>query len=687
MSKRAAGAVRRMLNFAVDAEGEPVALTLQTLMQTGFMAGGKGSGKTTALKRLFEAAYDAGAQCGALATLGKWWSLRISASGKRRGLANVYVFGGKYGDVQVTRESGRAIARAVHSKRIHYIIDVEQMRKDDRQVLMADFLEELMLLRKRDDTKESAVLFLDEMQNIAPQKGRGENAERLKEVTCDFARECRNFGMGMWGSAQRVANVEKDYIGLVDALIVMRITWSGDRDVVKKWVDEKGASRDEDDFTWVKKLRRLEKGQAYLHVPEQDIFQRVQVLMIHTFDATKTAVVGEKIAKVGQLSKLDVKRLGSELATVVAESEANDPVVLRAKVAELEKALRTRVEKGIADAAMKVAKPVKPNKQSERAIKRALRRLERHTKAFAKLFERFEKTVHLVDRERDRMAQAQQVVSTELNNTRAALGLKVPPHVNAPPLSELAKIAQAKFDAKTGRVKTIQESLEQRADETRTEWKNRTFGVHYSNADVKATYNVMKSGRQASTPDLANVPRDAQTRIVKMDAPEGLKVGAKVTFETEKVSIVGKQKVMLAVLANGSLTKRELAGAVAQARGGTFDAYVSRLKAWGYIVGSGDMLTLTQQGIDYVNANGGSLSMTADAILTRNKSFIVGKMNAMVAFVRDAGPCTKKQLLEGVGQAEGGTADAYVSRLVAREIFQKVGDYVRWSPMMQRGRA
>src|SRR5687767_13533366 len=95
------------LKFARDTEGDWIDLPLAMLMQTIFFGGYKGSGKTTSMKKLYEAAHEAGAQCVSVAPLGKWWSLRISKNGKGRGLKGVVVFGGEYGDVPVAPGSGR----------------------------------------------------------------------------------------------------------------------------------------------------------------------------------------------------------------------------------------------------------------------------------------------------------------------------------------------------------------------------------------------------------------------------------------------------------------------------------------------------------------------------------------------------------------------------------------------------
>lgn len=358
------------LKFAQYANGELLKLPLSMLMQTIFLGGNKGAGKTSAMKRLFEAAHAGGAQCGVIAPLGRWWSLRIAKNGKGRGLRDVFVFGGKHGDVEVTATSGRAVARTVVTKRIHFVLDVELMRKTDRAQFIGDFLEELWQLKKEEDASHPMVLFIDEAQVVAPQKSTSKEVERMREFAADLCREGRNHGIGMVLGAQRSANVDKDLLALVEMLIVMRTIHHLDRKVYQLWVDEKG-DKDDDEGAWLKRLRRLEKGQAYLYAPELNVFERVDILLPDTYDATKTATLGARVAKVGKLSKLDVRKLGEELTKVVEAAEANDPAKLQQQIYDLNRQLAAQT------AAVEKRKPAKAPKVD----KRALKRLEKAAKA------------------------------------------------------------------------------------------------------------------------------------------------------------------------------------------------------------------------------------------------------------------------------------------------------------------
>lgn len=437
---------KTMLKFAKDTEGDWVALPLSMLMQTVFFGGYKGSGKTTAMKKLFEAAHEGGAQCVSIAPLGKWYSLRIAKNGKGRGLRGVVVFGGEYGDVPILPGSGRILARAVHTKKLHAVLDVELMRKDDRAEFLADFFEELMMLRKK-GRHGSMVVFLDETQAVAPQMSTSKPIARLRALLGDFARECRNFGCGLIMSAQRSASVDKELIALCDMLIVMRTIHNLDRKAYEKWIDEKGGE-DDDSFAWLRKLKKLTKGEAYLYAPEEGLFQRVRVEMIKTYDATATATIGARVARVGRLKALDVKRLSAELTVMVEKMAAEDPATLKAKIKELEMKLAARaISKVVTGAIIGAVSATKPNKKAERSVKASRKNLERYLAKLNKHTAAFAKIMVTLDKERDRMAQAQQVIASELANTRRALGLAEAPkpvtyvtHVNGEKLPTPKKV-------------------------------------------------------------------------------------------------------------------------------------------------------------------------------------------------------------------------------------------------------
>lgn len=583
-----------LLKFAEQLDGEMLELPLSMLMQTIFLGGNKGSGKTSAMKRLYEAAHEAGAQCIAIAPLGKWWSLRIAKNGRGRGLRGVIIFGGRFGDVPITPGAGRVIARTIVQKKLHAVLDVEMMRKNERAVFLAEFMDELIMLKKGEDSPSPLVLFVDEAQAIAPQKSTSKEVERLRELMADFARECRNYGAGLVLSAQRSANVDKDLLALVEFLIVMRTVHHLDRKVYQLWVDEKG-SGDEDDGAWLRKLRRLTKGEAYAYAPELNVFVRVKILMPKTYDATKTATIGAKVTHVGRLSKLDVKKLSADLTKLVEDASANDPTVLRAEIQKLKVQL----------AAKQPSVTATKYEQKPLYKKSDARRLEKLAKSIRV---DMHKTEHFIRKLHDIMAVAEKSREA-LKNAAVALdvhqklpvrhdpiNLKVGPPVE---ILSVPKPSGAPVRGTVRAVGIVTEKPSANGVPINSTMKQMLAALKYLAVDKdglatlvgKATSGTFDTyvSRLKSGGYIATI--DGSGALMLTD--KGKSLVGDLTIDLKPSAVVGRHslinstmKHMIDVIeASPGISKSEIAKRIQREESGTFDTYISRLKSRGFIVG------------------------------------------------------------------------------------------------------
>lgn len=282
-----------------------VRLPIDALMQPIALLGNRGGGKTYCGQSIFELAYDAGVQCIAIDVVGKWWALRMGKSGKAKGgLAGVYIFGGKHADFPITVDRGAFVARVIVENRIHAVLDLSLMRKADRRRFLVDFAEELFLLKKQEDAPQPCVLFLEEAHAVLPQK-------------------------------QRPATVNKNALALIEILIVLRITYKIDRDVIEDWVVQKGA----DQVKLGEDLPFLKAGHGYLYAPIYDLFSKVTINPKRTYDASRTAKIGEAQRVIGKLTPVDVAKVREAMAEVVASVDAKDPKKLLQRCLAAEKKL------------------------------------------------------------------------------------------------------------------------------------------------------------------------------------------------------------------------------------------------------------------------------------------------------------------------------------------------------------
>jgi len=301
--------------------------------------GRKGGGKTNTGGVLFEQMHTIGAQCVALDPVGNWWGLRLSASGKRKGL-DIPVFGGAHGDKPITPTSGRLLAQLVVDRKVSCVIDLMTFKPEQRRLFAADFAEELFELKK---TRRTPLhLFVEEARKFIPQVSKSKLDLRMADAFDDIVRLGRNYGLGVSLLDQRPQSVNKEVLSQTEILIVHQLTETHGRKAIEDWVRSKSTKGAEQ----LADLDQLEVGEAFVWSPGLlRTFARVRVQKKQTYDASATPELGggqEDIAP-RPLSQADLDRLEEAMKTVVDEAAATDPTKLRqevqrlrAKVAELE---------------------------------------------------------------------------------------------------------------------------------------------------------------------------------------------------------------------------------------------------------------------------------------------------------------------------------------------------------------
>lgn len=392
----------------------------------------------------------------------------------------------------------------------------------------------------------------------------------------------------------------------------MRTIHHLDRKVYASWVDEKSGDDDEDG-AWLKRLRRLEKGQAYLYAPELNLFERVNVLLPDTYDATKTAVLGERVAKIGKLSKLDVKRLGEELSAVVAESEASDPVKLRARVAELERQLgiaKTRIE-GEHAAFWSTNDALKKAETAPRVDKRALKKIEKVAEIAQKSGRVFlDLMPQWVDASNKLLEAALVLKGQQGVSIKPGYSIGVAPDSAAPvrvrlqekrngtnghdprdvPFSRAAPSDPVALQPQpiVGKMRTMLEVLA--AGPLHRSELHTAVGMS-AGGSFRAYLGRLKTASLVDENDegrLQILSAATVDKVADMSADAILSRNANV--------IVGKQKDMVRVIresGHAGLRRDELSQAIEQVEGGSFRAYVGRLKTRGIIVENGGRLVMS----------------------------------------------------------------------------------------------
>jgi uncharacterized protein len=295
----------------------------------------KGSGKSYTASVQAEELLEAGQQVLVVDPTGAWHGLRSSADGASAGYP-IAVLGGEHADVPLEPLAGEVIADAIAAEHFSAILDLSLFRKGEALRFMVSFLE--TLYRKNRDALH---LFVDEADVVAPQKTFGPDEAKVLGAMEDIVRRGRIRGIGCTLITQRPQVLNKNVLSQVDMLTALRMNHPKDLAAVAEWVavhaDVDAAKR------MMTSLPSLPIGDAWLWAPAQDLFERATIRRRRTFDSGRTPKAGERAVAPKVLAQVDIKRLGATIASTVERVKQDDPKVLRARVAELERQLKASV--------------------------------------------------------------------------------------------------------------------------------------------------------------------------------------------------------------------------------------------------------------------------------------------------------------------------------------------------------
>lgn len=291
--------------------------------------GRRGKGKTSTAVVLVEELVGLGVPVCVVDTVGVWWGLRSSTSGKRPGLP-IVVFGGSHGDVPLTEASGSIIARVVVDQRIPSVVDTSHLSKGAARRFLTDFVTEIY-----HRNRSPLHMVFDEADELAPQNPRAEGA-RLLGAMEDLVRRGRARGIGVTLVTQRPAVLNKDVLTQIEVLITHGMTGPRDIAAIDEWVRHHA---DEEEARQVRStLASLPTGTAWVWSPSWlELLKRVQIRARRTFDSSATPKVGR--ARIDPISraKVDLNKLGAEIAAAIEQAQEDDPKSLRARIAQLER--------------------------------------------------------------------------------------------------------------------------------------------------------------------------------------------------------------------------------------------------------------------------------------------------------------------------------------------------------------
>lgn len=310
------------------------AIPAAALEQHIAVLGKNGSGKTFATKAVIvEPLLAFGKRVAIVDPTSAWWGLRTTADGRGAGF-KVLVLGGDHGDLPLPVHGGAAVARLIVEQGVNLVADTGNLTVGERTRWMIDFAGTLYRLNRT-----PLHLVIDEAHVFAPQgKVPDPDTGKMLHAVNQIAAGGRSRGIRLTMLTQRPQKLHKDTLTTADTLIAMRVLAPQDREAVKAWID--GCGNPAQGREVLDSLAQLQRGEGWVWYPEGGVLHRVRFPAIKTFDSSATPKDGDVVAAPRGAAEIDLAEIKAALADAAKEAEANDPNLLKARIAELERAKR-----------------------------------------------------------------------------------------------------------------------------------------------------------------------------------------------------------------------------------------------------------------------------------------------------------------------------------------------------------
>lgn len=271
----------------------------------------------------------------ALDPTGAWWGLRSSADGKKEGLP-VVIIGGEHGDVPLESTAGTVIADLVVDHPGYYVVDLSSTESNAAQDRFAtDFAERLY--RRKNKNRSPLHLFVDEADAFIPQQPL-DGQRRMLGAFEAIVRRGGIRGLGTTLITQRAAVLNKNVLTQVDTLIALQMSGTQDQDAIDDWVKRNGTKEQRNEM--MSSLASLPIGVSWIWSPGWlGVFQKVHIRQRRTFNSSKTPEPGETVVVPQKLARVDLDKLGKQIAETVERVKENDPAQLKRTIGELRQKL------------------------------------------------------------------------------------------------------------------------------------------------------------------------------------------------------------------------------------------------------------------------------------------------------------------------------------------------------------
>lgn len=298
----------------------------KSLEQNILVLGKTRSGKSSAMRSIVEPMLeDKPAQPPCIVDpKGDWWGLKSGYE--------IVIFGGSHADVVLTEHMGAALAEIVATSVTATLLDLSEFTVGQRTRFFIEFAAAFFKLHRG-----QRKLIIDEVHNFAPQgKVYDPQSGLMLHWANRLASEGSGRGITLIAASQRPQKVHKDFVTSMETLIAKKVIHKLDRDAVKDWID--GCGDPEQGKKVLASLAQLKRNEGWVWSPEIEFGPEcVTFPMFRTYDSFKPQPAE---IDVSGWRRIQVDEIRERLSQFVQQQEANDPRMLRKRIADLEAQLQ-----------------------------------------------------------------------------------------------------------------------------------------------------------------------------------------------------------------------------------------------------------------------------------------------------------------------------------------------------------
>jgi hypothetical protein len=297
------------------------------------------SGKTYTAKGVAEQLLDLDIPIIVFDAIGVWRYLKTPGDQSNSRGYKVVVAGGEHPDLPLNPKSAPEIVRAAIKENIPLIIDLydpKLSKADWRRIVQACF--RILLY----ENKGLRHVFLEESAEFAPQ--RVTDGETYAEVE-KLARMGGNKGVGITFINQRAQELNKAVLELCDNVVLLRQRGTHAIDSLEKWLDRLAPATAKEIAS---SMPQMTQGDCWIFSENAEEPMRTRSGIIKSLHPDRRNPE-QALQRKSVDADIFVKRLTTELPKLAEEQKENDPALLRKRITELERQLKspkkTTVEK------------------------------------------------------------------------------------------------------------------------------------------------------------------------------------------------------------------------------------------------------------------------------------------------------------------------------------------------------